>query len=294
MPLHIQCPSCGNKGTAPDAAAGKKVKCPKCKQLLIVPAPSRAVTLFTPAVHHKPPVDSLEAEEDVPVISQEVVEDDQLVSLEAVESPYHPDYKPATLEGRSNLSLPDTPVVPAVPLVRPSLWLWWAIGGGATLLVASLAIVLLVLSSEPREDAHTDAGGRAVVNPPALPNAQMTKKPAEEVRGNALGDSLCREAWDAWKQAEAEAKQAGGQRAKAAQALLLAEKSRGRAASAVVGEKSKLQALTLLWQDKVDSVRQSWLSKIAQAEKTFKGQEGRVNKEFALGACPNNGSLTFV
>jgi hypothetical protein len=114
----------------------------------------------------------------------------------------------------------------------------------------------------------------------------MTKKPAEEVRGNALGDSLCREAWDAWKQAEAEAKQAGGQRAKAAQTLLLAEKSRGRAASAVVGEKSKLKALTLLWQDKVDSVRQSWLSKIAQVEKTFKGQEGRVNKEFALG-IPN-------
>jgi hypothetical protein len=92
MPILIQCPLCGNKGTAPDAAAGKKVKCPKCKQLLVVPAPSRAVTPVPPPIPRKPPVDSLEVEENIPVISQEVVEDDQLVSLEAVESPYHPDY----------------------------------------------------------------------------------------------------------------------------------------------------------------------------------------------------------
>jgi phage FluMu protein Com len=63
MPIPIRRPSCAATGTAPDAAAGKKVKCPKCKQLLTVPAPSRAVTPVTPAARHKPPVISREADE---------------------------------------------------------------------------------------------------------------------------------------------------------------------------------------------------------------------------------------
>jgi hypothetical protein len=39
MPTTVQCPGCSSRLNAPDAAAGKKVKCPKCQTLIVVPAP---------------------------------------------------------------------------------------------------------------------------------------------------------------------------------------------------------------------------------------------------------------
>lgn len=44
MPIAIACPSCGAKMKAPDEAAGRKVKCPKCSTPLVVPT----VTLDEP------------------------------------------------------------------------------------------------------------------------------------------------------------------------------------------------------------------------------------------------------
>jgi TM2 domain-containing membrane protein YozV len=41
MPIAITCPSCGAKANAPDSAAGKKVKCPKCQGVVAVPKPQR-------------------------------------------------------------------------------------------------------------------------------------------------------------------------------------------------------------------------------------------------------------
>ena len=38
MPIAVTCPECSAKMKAPDAAAGKKVKCPKCGEMLTVPA----------------------------------------------------------------------------------------------------------------------------------------------------------------------------------------------------------------------------------------------------------------
>lgn len=38
MPIAIQCPKCSARMNAPDAAAGKRVACPKCKSPLVVPA----------------------------------------------------------------------------------------------------------------------------------------------------------------------------------------------------------------------------------------------------------------
>jgi hypothetical protein len=173
-----------------------------------------------------------------------------------IEPPFHPDYKPAAPV--------DAPVAPTAPPTRYGIWSWLVFGGGTASLVGSIVAALLVLGGERREAAQVG-------------------EPVGEVRVNALGDSLSCEARDVWKRAEAEAEQARKRMAKAAQALLLAEKSRGRAASAAAGEKSNLEALTLLWRGKVDSARQSWLSKIAQAEETFGEQESRVRKEFALG-----------
>jgi hypothetical protein len=38
MPIRVTCPNCGNVLTAPDAAAGKRGKCPKCKSAVAIPA----------------------------------------------------------------------------------------------------------------------------------------------------------------------------------------------------------------------------------------------------------------
>jgi hypothetical protein len=38
MPISVVCPGCSAKLNAPDAAAGKKVKCPKCQGAIVVPA----------------------------------------------------------------------------------------------------------------------------------------------------------------------------------------------------------------------------------------------------------------
>ena len=37
MPIHLACPSCGARGTLPDAAAGKSARCPRCKATLVIP-----------------------------------------------------------------------------------------------------------------------------------------------------------------------------------------------------------------------------------------------------------------
>jgi TM2 domain-containing membrane protein YozV len=37
MPIVVTCPSCGSKLKAPDTAAGKKLKCPKCQAPIAVP-----------------------------------------------------------------------------------------------------------------------------------------------------------------------------------------------------------------------------------------------------------------
>lgn len=38
MPIAVQCPECNARLNAPDTAAGKKVKCPKCSTALVIPA----------------------------------------------------------------------------------------------------------------------------------------------------------------------------------------------------------------------------------------------------------------
>ena len=40
MPIQVTCPSCKSKFNAPDAAAGKKTKCPKCAGVIQIPEPA--------------------------------------------------------------------------------------------------------------------------------------------------------------------------------------------------------------------------------------------------------------
>ncbi|HJZ56426.1 MAG TPA: hypothetical protein VKE74_15785, partial [Gemmataceae bacterium] len=42
MPIPVLCPDCSSRLNAPDAAAGKNVKCPKCGTLMTIPAPQPA------------------------------------------------------------------------------------------------------------------------------------------------------------------------------------------------------------------------------------------------------------
>src|SRR5437870_3534086 len=41
MPILVVCPSCSAKLRAPDAIAGRKIKCPKCGTRVVVPTPAR-------------------------------------------------------------------------------------------------------------------------------------------------------------------------------------------------------------------------------------------------------------
>ncbi len=40
MPIQVTCPSCSSRFNAPDAAAGKRTKCPKCGGVIEIPAPA--------------------------------------------------------------------------------------------------------------------------------------------------------------------------------------------------------------------------------------------------------------
>ncbi len=57
MPIPITCPGCSARMNAPDAAAGKKVKCPKCQTVLAVPAPVADVPAFE-VVEDESPVEA--------------------------------------------------------------------------------------------------------------------------------------------------------------------------------------------------------------------------------------------
>ena len=39
MPIAVLCPSCNARLNAPDASAGKTVKCPKCQAAIVLPVP---------------------------------------------------------------------------------------------------------------------------------------------------------------------------------------------------------------------------------------------------------------
>lgn len=42
MPIAVLCPGCNSRLNAPDTAAGKTVKCPKCKEAMVIPAAAAA------------------------------------------------------------------------------------------------------------------------------------------------------------------------------------------------------------------------------------------------------------
>jgi hypothetical protein len=55
MPVPVVCPNCSAKLNAPDSAAGKKVKCPKCQGVITVPAPLPVQPAFEVVDDPEPP-----------------------------------------------------------------------------------------------------------------------------------------------------------------------------------------------------------------------------------------------
>lgn len=53
MPLQVVCPSCNAKLKAPDTAAGKKTKCPKCQAVIAVPADAPQAPTGSPGAGKK-------------------------------------------------------------------------------------------------------------------------------------------------------------------------------------------------------------------------------------------------
>ena len=85
MPITVLCTGCSAKLTAPDGAAGKRVKCPKCQTVLIVLAPP-------PQPEAGPKFELVETPEEPPAPVRKRVHDDEdddaaPMSLEREEKP---------------------------------------------------------------------------------------------------------------------------------------------------------------------------------------------------------------
>lgn len=61
MPIKVQCNSCGAGFKAKDELAGRRVKCPKCKQALTIPQPAQPQAVGAAA--HNPLLDLLDQED---------------------------------------------------------------------------------------------------------------------------------------------------------------------------------------------------------------------------------------
>jgi F0F1-type ATP synthase assembly protein I len=95
MPIPVTCSGCAAKFNAPDAAAGKTLKCPKCGTAITVPAtakqPSKPAFEVvddappTPAAKKPAPVPAKPAPKDDDIVEVEVMADDDVVEVDAVE-----------------------------------------------------------------------------------------------------------------------------------------------------------------------------------------------------------------
>ncbi|MBI1917416.1 MAG: hypothetical protein HYS12_22170 [Planctomycetes bacterium] len=61
MPIAAQCPNCASNFKAPDAAAGKRVKCPECHQPFTVPTAPKPTEMRT-VKRPRTPVQPIEVE----------------------------------------------------------------------------------------------------------------------------------------------------------------------------------------------------------------------------------------
>jgi hypothetical protein len=64
MPISVLCPSCDTPVNAPDSAAGKRAKCPKCQEVMILPGGAEGFEVVDEPVPKKKPRVRVEEDED--------------------------------------------------------------------------------------------------------------------------------------------------------------------------------------------------------------------------------------
>jgi uncharacterized protein len=136
MPISVSCPSCGTKMKAPDNAVGKKVKCPKCANLITVTAEDDEMSAVSAAL---PPPPEPEAASDVP---EEVEEMDE---VSAAGSEAEPDEADEIDEGGKKKKKPGGPTTE-----DEKLWGMLAHLAGLFFGVLGALIVWLIKKKESR------------------------------------------------------------------------------------------------------------------------------------------------
>jgi hypothetical protein len=150
MPISVQCPACQAKLSAPDTAAGKRVKCPKCQGAIAIPGVSIPVAAA--------PLAAKPAPAGVPVASA------PKMAVPAASAPVAAAALPAAAPAKGGL--PVLVIVLGVGILGGGMLLLGAIGIGAYVLMASGAPEGL-----PADPAAAVAGGPTAPPPVAAPPA---------------------------------------------------------------------------------------------------------------------------
>jgi phage FluMu protein Com len=158
MPITVVCRSCSARLNAPDTAAGKRVKCPKCAAVLTVPAPTAADDDFEVVDDEPAPPKRRPA-----VVDDDADEDDDRPprkrSRRGEEDDEDEDDRPRPKKKKGKKAAP-----------KSNLLLILGIGGGI-LLVAVVGVVLAVVwnKDETAKATGNPSGDPGVVRPTPYP-----------------------------------------------------------------------------------------------------------------------------
>ncbi len=155
MAIPIQCAKCSAKMSAPDAAAGKRVKCPKCAAVIAVPVAEDDFEIVED--EPRPPVKAAVAKKPAPVV---IVDEDE-----------EEDERPAKKSRRRDEDDEDErPRKKKVAAKKKGVPIWiFAVGGVGMLAVIGIAIGAVVMLSGGKPGAPGALGGPGGALGPSTP-----------------------------------------------------------------------------------------------------------------------------
>jgi hypothetical protein len=162
MPIPVQCPKCGKRVSAPDALAGKRVKCPGCASAVAVAAPIVAQAGGSL-------LDDLDAGE--PLAGGSLGNLDSLSKAVAKSAPANPGGPGAASQRRSADPLGPAPVAvkSAKKSMKPMLILGGSIGAGVLLLVVIISAVMMFSGGDSTTDTALASAPVAAAPQPTAP-----------------------------------------------------------------------------------------------------------------------------